>query len=261
MNKDQFVENQQNPYAAYEPAFDVLDLPSQGMFYPKVDGKPVNTVTVTHLTAQDEGIMSSPNLINSGRMIDALLERKVKCKIPIDDLLVGDRLAILVYLRATMERFYHVKLVDPDTGKSFEHEIDLAALKMNDIKYLPNQEGFFDFILPKSKRRVTFRLMTGGVEKNIRMRNQSEQKLRKTEEDYFDSFKLEELVVSIEGIDDKLGQTYFLKNMPIMDARRLHSYITDVTPTINLEVDVPTPSGGRFRLPIPITREFLYPTI
>ena len=113
MKKEQVVQNQQNPYAEFEPAFDVLPLPSKGIFYPQVDGKTVDTIKVYHLTAEDESIMTSPNLIRSGNLLDVLLEKKCKCAIPVNKLLVGDRLAILIYLRATMEQMYKVELTDP----------------------------------------------------------------------------------------------------------------------------------------------------
>ena len=260
-SEQQFIQSQPNPYAEFEPAYDVMPLPSKGLFYPEVDGKKVDSVKIYYLTAEDETIMMSPNLLQSGEMLNELLRRKVQSPYPVDKMLVGDRLAILIYLRATMEQMYKVELTDPDTGESFEHEIDLGSLEVKDIEYMPNQDGFFEFVLPKSNRRVTFRLMTGEDERTISMIEKQEQKLRKTSANLARMLRFEHLIVAVEGISDPLAKSHFLKNMPLMDSRKLGKYMEEVTPTINLEIQVPTPSGGNFRTLLPITTEFLYPSI
>jgi hypothetical protein len=260
-SEQQFIQNQPNPYAEFEPAYDIMPLPSKGLFYPKINDKVIDSVKIYYLTAEDETIMMSPNLLQSGQMLNELLRKKVVCDYPVDKMLVGDRLAILIYLRATMEQMYKVELVDPDTGEKFEHEIDLAQLEIKEVEHQPNQDGFYDFVLPKSQRRVTFRLMTGEDERTIAAIEKQEQKLRKTSANLSRMLRFEHLVVAIEGISDPLAKSHFLRNMPLMDARKLSKYMDDVTPTINLEIEVPTPSGGNFRTLLPITTEFLYPTI
>jgi len=63
-----------NQGVAFEAPFDVLELPSKGLLYP---GKS-STVKVEYLTASDENILTSPNLIRSGKVLDVLIERKIK---------------------------------------------------------------------------------------------------------------------------------------------------------------------------------------
>lgn len=257
----EIMEMQNNPYAEFEPAFDIMPLPSKGMFYPKVNGELVKEVKVYYLTAEDESILLSPNLIQSGQMLNVLLRKKVKADYPIDKMIVGDRLAILIYLRATMEQMYQVELIDPNTGTKFDHQIDLGSLEVMDMKHLPNQDGLFDFILPRCKKRVTFRLMTGEDETIISAREKQEQKLRKSNENLSRLFRFEQLIVSVEGITDVLAKSHFIKNMPLLDSRKLSKFMDEATPTINLEIEVPAPSGDNFRTFLPITTEFLYPAV
>jgi hypothetical protein len=257
----QLMMQQHNPYKEFEPAFDIVPLPSKGIFYPEVDGKKVDSVKVYYLTAEDEGIMTSPNIINSGKLLDTLLEKKVECSIPLTKLLTGDRVAILVFLRATMEQFYKVMLIDPKTRQPFEHAIDLMALEQQEMEEQPNDKGMFDFILPKCQKRVTFKLMTHEDELEIKMAADNEKSIRKSDENFFNFYKLMRLVVNVEGINDMFAKEKFLKSMPMMDARRLHAYMDKVTPTIQLDIEVAAPSGGRFRADIPITAEFFYPAI
>jgi hypothetical protein len=78
--------------------YDVLELPSQGLLYPNKK----SSVRVEYLTAMDETILTSPNLSQNGKFLSVLLDRKVKdLGFPTEDLLEGDRLAILIWLRAT----------------------------------------------------------------------------------------------------------------------------------------------------------------
>lgn len=260
INEQDFTQ-QHNPYAEYDAAFDILPLPSKGMFYPEINGQKVDSVKVYYLTAEDEGIMTSPNLIKSGKLLDVLLEKKVQCDIPVSKLLIGDRLAILIYLRATMEQMYKVELIDPENGEAFTYEVDLSTLKIDELKHLPNQQGLFDFVLPKLKKRVTFRLMTGEDETIIRLRQKTMQEMTKTDESMYTTLKLEQVITSVEGIGDRLLMSHFIKNMPILDSRKLMKYMNDVNPSINLEIEAVSPKGNRFRQILPITAEFFYPTL
>jgi len=259
-DEHQMMNQQHNPYAEFEPAFDIVPLPSKGMFYPLVDGKPVDEVKVYYLTAEDEGIMTSPNIIQSGNMIDLLLKKKVVSAIPVEKLTSGDRTAILLYLRVTMERIYKITAIDPDTNLPFPTEVDLTTLQHTDVTDLPNDKGLFDFMLPISKRRVTFRLMTGEDEQVLRSLQKQEESIRKSDESNYSILKLEQSIVSIEGIPDRLTMSHFIKNMPLMDSRKLLKYMKDVMPTISLETEVIAPSGKRFRNSFSFTAEFFYPT-
>ena len=58
----------------YKVPYDVIELPSQGLLYKNKK----SNVKVEYLTAYDENILTSPNLLNSGKVLDVLIERKVK---------------------------------------------------------------------------------------------------------------------------------------------------------------------------------------
>ena len=78
----------------------------------------------------DENILTSPNIINSGRLIDTLIRNKiVERDINIDELLECDKEAILVFLRNTAYGpEYDINLIDPQTKKEFQAVVDLSAL-------------------------------------------------------------------------------------------------------------------------------------
>jgi len=103
--------------------FDVISLPSEGKLYK--NGKA--SLDVAYLNASDENIITNPNLLQSGKFLEILINRKLlRTNLKYADLHVGDRNAIMIWLRATgYGPTYNVALTDPVTGEDFEREIDL----------------------------------------------------------------------------------------------------------------------------------------
>ena len=145
--------------------FDVIELPSKGYFYPNKKSH----VRVGYLTAADENILTSPNLIQSGKVIDVLLRKKIKDKdVDVNKLLPGDRTAIMLFLRATgYGKDYPITLTDPLTGDDFEYIVDLSSLPTKELISLPDEKGQFNFELPRSKKTIKVRILTPEDEKNI----------------------------------------------------------------------------------------------
>ena len=83
--------------ADYKFPTEVVDLPSKGYFY--IDGHPLSSgkVEVKYMTAKEEDILTSQNLIQQGTVIDILLQALIVDKtINVQDLLIGDKNAIMV---------------------------------------------------------------------------------------------------------------------------------------------------------------------
>ena len=252
---------QPNPFQGYEPQSETFHLPSKGMFYPEIDGKRITSVQVYDLVTQDENILLSQSLIESGEMIDTLLRKKVVSPYPVDKFTTGDRLSLLIYIRATMEQMYKIRLTDPSTGVPFDYEVDLLSLNLKELTHLPNQNGHFEFKLPKDGRIVTFKLLTGEDEKIIRQRERKEQQLKNSSESFYKILRLEQQIVSIEGITDVFEKAKYIRNMKIMDSRKLTAFMDECMPTIDFNIEVAAPSGNRFSSDLPFTSEFFYPNI
>ena len=114
------VNNQMSP--SYIPEelrtpYDIIELPSQGLLYPNKK----SNVKVEYLTAMDESIITSPNIVANNKVVDTLLERKVKdLGFDVTELLEGDRVAILVYLRVTGFGSDYTQLVWNDKKSEYE---------------------------------------------------------------------------------------------------------------------------------------------
>ena len=79
---------------------EVLSLPSQGLLYPEDSPLRSGTIDVKYMTAKEEDILTSTNLIEQGVVIDKIVR---KCnrnpKVKLDDMLIGDKNAIMVGTR------------------------------------------------------------------------------------------------------------------------------------------------------------------
>ena len=157
--------NQKNGNYMNMIQWDNVPLPSNGECYKnKLDKVPVG-----YLTAYDENLIVSPNLYKDGTFLDELLKSKImNSAINIDDLLPGDRDAIILWLRGTSYGTdFPVTATDSETGKQFDTVVDLTNIHPKPFKLKGDENGYFDFELPVSKDKIKFRFLTYGDLKKL----------------------------------------------------------------------------------------------
>ena len=140
--------------------YDVIPLPSGGECYPNKMGK----VKVAYLTAYDENILVSPNLYRDNKVLDEILKNKlINCPISPDNLLQGDRDAIILWLRATgYGNEFPITATDEETGKKFDAVVDLSKLGFKKFTLKGDENGLFDFTTPNTKDLIKFKFLTAG---------------------------------------------------------------------------------------------------
>ena len=145
--------------------YDVIPLPSNGECYPSKTSR----LSVAYLTAYDENMIMSPNLYRDGLIIDYLLKNKVlNPDFNSDDLVSGDADAITLFLRATSYGTdYPISVLDNVTGERIETTLDLSTLKLKEMKIKGDENGYFDFTLPMSKKAIKFKYLTRREEKML----------------------------------------------------------------------------------------------
>ena len=138
--------------------YDFIKLPSKGQCYRHKKDK----VKVGYLTAYDENMILSPSLYRDGKFIDYLLKAKVfENDIDPEDLTKGDRDAIVLWLRATgYGNEYPIIVTDDETGKDFETTVDLSTLNYKPFKLKGDENGYFDFVLPRTQDIIKFKFLT-----------------------------------------------------------------------------------------------------
>ena len=102
----------------YDFPTEVLDLPSKGLLYPKDSPLSSGQIDIKYMTAKEEDILTSTNLLEKGLAITKLLESIIaNPKIKLDDLLVGDKNAIMIGARVLgYGKDYEISVTDPDTS-------------------------------------------------------------------------------------------------------------------------------------------------
>ena len=117
--------------ADYKFPTEMVELPSKGYFY--TDGHPLSSgkVEIKYMTAKEEDILTSQNLIQQGTVIDKLLEALIVDKsIKLDDLLLGDKNAIMLASR--------ILAYGKDYGFTYddeEYSADLSTLEPIDLDF------------------------------------------------------------------------------------------------------------------------------
>ena len=149
---------------------EVIELPSQGKVYP--EGHPLSkgTVEIKYMTAKEEDILASQNLIRKGVVLDKLFESVVVQEgVETGDILIGDKNAILLATRILgYGSDYQVDITDPFTGENQRTSIDLSKIQTKEIdESLLNRENKYEFELPLSKKKVVFKILTHKDEQDI----------------------------------------------------------------------------------------------
>ena len=96
---------------------EMVNLPSKGWFYDSTNSLSSGEVEVKYMTAKEEDILTSQNLIQKGVVFDKLLNALVVSKIKLDDMLIGDKNAVLIAARIlAYGKAYEFDYIDPVSG-------------------------------------------------------------------------------------------------------------------------------------------------
>jgi len=78
---------------------ETIELPSKGLIYPSDNPLSSGTVEIKYMTAKEEDILTNQNYIANGSVLDKLLKSLIVSDINYNDLLIGDKNAIMVSAR------------------------------------------------------------------------------------------------------------------------------------------------------------------
>ena len=153
------VQQAEQP-AQQNVVYDVIPLPSKGECYPNK----MATIKVAYLTAYDENILVSPNLYRDNKVLDEILKNKlINSPIAPEDLLQGDRDAIILWLRATgYGNEFPITATDNESGKKFEATVDLSKINFKPFTLKGDENGMFDFETPITHDKIKFKFLTAG---------------------------------------------------------------------------------------------------
>tara|TARA_B100000287_G_scaffold409841_1_gene437608 strand:+ start:326 stop:1090 length:765 start_codon:yes stop_codon:yes gene_type:complete len=247
----------------YDFPTEVLDLPSKGLLYPKDSPLSSGQIEIKYMTAKEEDILTSTNLLEKGLAISKLLESIIaNPKIKLDDILLGDKNAIMIGARILgYGKDYEVSVTDPDTSLQETTVVDLTTIKHKEIDYslLEDSDNKFSFTLPNSKRTIEFRLLT---HKDDEVITETEKAYEKVGHSSTFTTRLKQHIISIDGDTSKATINRFIdKEFITLDTREFRKYLRKITPDVDLTFDYTSQIGEPHKVSIPIGVTFFWPDL
>jgi hypothetical protein len=243
---------------------EVLSLPSKGLLYPKDSPLSKGVIDVKYMTAKEEDILTSQNLIQQGVVIDRLLDSVIATEgVKLGDLLIGDKNAIMIGTRVLgYGKDYPVQLTDPDTGEQVETEIDLT--KLENIKFdesVFKGENKFSFTLPNSKKVLEFKLLTHSDEEQIDALLQQYEKISSvTGVSNEMTLRLKHQILSVDGeTDQKIIDDFVDNQFLALDTREFRKYIQSIQPDVDVSINYKSKVGNFHKIPISLGIDFFWP--
>lgn len=244
---------------------EVVPLPSKGLLYPKDHPLASGFIDIKYMTAREEDILTSSNLIKQGKVIDKLLQSLIVTPMNYADIYTGDKNAIMIAARILgYGKDYEVEIEDPFSPNDKQIEvIDLQTIEDKEINWdlIPEHQNNFEFVLPHSKRKITFQLMTHGVEQLIQNELKNNALKRKDGIDREFSTRMKHLITSIDDDYDKKAVNNFVDNeLFSLDSKSLREYIQKVSPDVDLKFEfISQITGESMIMDIPMGISFFWP--
>lgn len=194
--------------AEFKLPTEIIDLPSKGLLYPKDNPLSEGKIEIKYMTAKEEDILSNASYIRQGIVLDKLFKSLIISKINYNDLLVGDKNAIMVASR----------VLGYGNDYSFEYEGETQTVDLSKLDFVKVDEKLwengnnFSFTLPATKNTVTFKILSHADELKISNEVKSLKKINKNAEATI-STRLKHMITSIEGDTDINNDDPFLKKL------------------------------------------------
>lgn len=243
---------------------EVISLPSKGRVYPKDHPLASGQIELKYMTAKEEDILTSQNLIKQGVVLDKLLENLIVTQCNYDDIYVGDKNAILVAARILgYGKDYTVEIEDPFSGNKQKVTIDLTEIEDKDLDddVLPDHQNHFQFTLPNSKREIAFKLMTHKTDKDVKDALKAQMKKNKSNIDREFTTRLKHIIIAVDGNEDTAYINNFVDNeLFALDSLALRNHIQDVSPDLDMSfVFISEETGESMVMQIPMSTQFFWP--
>lgn len=232
---------------------ETVELPSKGLLYPASNPLSSGTVVIKYMTAREEDILTNRSYLEKGIVLDKLLKAVIVSEVNLDDLLLGDKNAILLATRILgYGKDYSFNYGDE------EITVDLSAVDSKPLNEKLIEKGIneFSFNLPNSEIPIKFKILTHGDEKKISNELEGLKKINPTETHELTT-RLKYIITEVNGSrTSKDIRDFISKHLLARDSRALREYIKQVQPDMNLTF---FPDGKTKAVGIPIESSFFWP--
>ena len=230
---------------------EVIELPSKGLIYPESNPLSSGKVEMKYMTAKEEDILTNQSYIQKGIVLDKLLQALIVSKIDYNDLVVGDKNAIMVAAR----------VLGYGKDYSFEYDgteytIDLSKIDNKSFNVPNKGVNEFNYTLPSTNTNITYKILTHGDEQKIQAEIDGLKKINKNASPDL-STRLKYMITSVGGDRDPKTIREFVDNhLLARDSRELRKHIRNTQPDVDLTF---FPDGSTDSIDIPIGVKFFWP--
>lgn len=231
---------------------EVVELPSKGLIYPEDNPLSSGKVEMKYMTAKEEDILTNQSYIQNGTVLDKVLESLIVSKINFNDLIIGDKNALMIAARIL------------GYGKDYEftydgepYSVDLSTLENTDFDTDSIERGKneFKFTLPNSGIELTYKILTHADERKISKELEGLRKLNKDAAPEL-STRLKHIILSVNGDSENRTVRQFVDNAFLaIDSRAFRKHIAKNQPDVDLKF---TTNGGQ-EVTLPIGINFFWP--
>ena len=244
----------------YDFPTEVLDLPSKGKVYPLDNPLSSGRITIKYMTAKEEDILSNQNLIKKGVVLDKLFESIVVDDVNIDDIVIGDKNAIVLATRLLgYGAHYPMKFYSSKLGDALETDVDLSKVQTKEVDFsIFNNKNEFEFTTPIGKNKLVFKLLTHGDENLIEKDITALEKFNK-DGSFEITTRLRYMIKSVDDNSDLGHITKYINGMLARDSKAFRNHVKEIQPDMNMNYTYIHEDGEEEVVPITMGVNFFWP--
>jgi hypothetical protein len=236
---------------------EMVELPSKGLLYPEDHPLAEGKIEIKYMTAKEEDILTNQNYIKQGIVIDKLLQSLIITKFNYNDLLIGDKDAIMMAARilgyGKDYKFYYL-------GEDIT--VDLTTLKeksLDESKILEKGKNEFKYELPHTGNVITFKLLTNKDDKDIDAELEGLKKINKNDNPELTT-RLKHMILSINGDYDAKTIRSFVDNAFLArDSKAFREYYNEISPGVETKIKYEFVEGVEEDVNIQFGTTFFWP--
>lgn len=242
---------------------EIITLPSGGKCYPDDNPLSSGTIEIKYMTAKEEEILTSQNLIRKGVVLDKLFESiMVDPKINIDDIILGDKNAIMLATRVLGYGPEYAIEIENELGEKEKITVDLTKVQIKEVDMSKiSSDNKYTFVTPTGKNTIVFKLLTHGDEMRIDADVKALTRLNKNGTSPELTTRYRHMILSVDGKDDVGSITSFIQNQfRTLDTKAFRKHLKEIQPDVIMEYEYENPSNGIVEVkPIPMGVGFFWP--
>lgn len=243
-----------------------VPLPSKGLIYPDGPLAGAETVDIKAMTAKEEDILMNRTLVRKGTVVTELIKSCMLDKnVDVNSMISGDRNALMIAVRITgYGADYSPKVTCPSCEAQQDWSLNLEELPVKELdleklKQVGPGQNAFEITLPRTKKTVVFKFLTGREEERMLQDIEARRKKGIVQENLVTT-KLMNCIVSVDGSTERGYINQFCQFMPAGDSLALRKVIDDSEPGVDMSSDFTCNACGHQEvLSVPLGPSFFWP--